>query len=289
MGKDLILYAAGDDALAPLKKQYIGFGNLTVLSMIDRLCQKTVIKMMTVQKHKYKATGYNNPWDPTTSITAYFTQLDWFQVSLGDCSIATSDAEKTMAAGAQMWQSEMFTEDQMVAWENKSAVLQTWVELRTYFTEKWLERKQYSTTMAKQLRFEEAALLAQETAAAEDKGKLQAILLAMLQEQHDKQIAATTATNKANMDTMMERMNALVTGGAGRRPTQQDKASTPTVGNSLSISTVSGTIQPKKPKRQKCICPHCKMFVLHKPKNCVKLEVNKDKRWLGWKLVHTIA
>jgi hypothetical protein len=29
--------------------------------------------------------------------------------------IATSDQEKTMAAGAQMWQSEMFTEDQMVA------------------------------------------------------------------------------------------------------------------------------------------------------------------------------
>ncbi len=50
--KDLILYAAGDDALAPLKKQYIGFGNLTVLlSMIDHLCQKTAIKMTTVQKH----------------------------------------------------------------------------------------------------------------------------------------------------------------------------------------------------------------------------------------------
>jgi hypothetical protein len=58
--------------------------------------------MTTAQKHKYKATGYNNPWDLTTSITAYFTQLDRFKVSLGNCSIATSDAEKTMAARAQM-------------------------------------------------------------------------------------------------------------------------------------------------------------------------------------------
>jgi hypothetical protein len=40
--------------------------------------------------------------------------------------------------------------------------------------------------MAKQLRFKEAVLLAQETAAVEDKGKLQAILFAMLQEQHDR-------------------------------------------------------------------------------------------------------
>ncbi len=46
-GKDPILYAAGNDALAPLKKQYIGFGNLTVLLMIDHVHQKTAIKMMT--------------------------------------------------------------------------------------------------------------------------------------------------------------------------------------------------------------------------------------------------
>ncbi len=62
-GKDLILYAEGNGALAPLKTQYIGFGDSTVLSMIDHPHQKMAIKMTTVQKHEYKATGYNNPWD----------------------------------------------------------------------------------------------------------------------------------------------------------------------------------------------------------------------------------
>jgi len=47
-------------------------------------------------------------------------------VSLGDRGIATSEDEKTMAAGAQMWNSEMFTEDQMVARENKTVAQQTW-------------------------------------------------------------------------------------------------------------------------------------------------------------------
>jgi hypothetical protein len=98
-----------------------------------------------------------------------------------------------------------------------------------------------------------------------------------------------TATNKANMDSMMEKMNALVAGEVGRCPTQKDKESTPTLGNSLPTLTGSGTTQPKKPKRHKCICPHCKMFVLHKPKNCVELKANKDKRWPGWKLVHIIT
>jgi hypothetical protein len=51
-GKELILYLVGDDALAPLKKQYIGFGDTTVLGMIDHLCLKTAIKMTTAQKHE---------------------------------------------------------------------------------------------------------------------------------------------------------------------------------------------------------------------------------------------
>ncbi len=67
-----------------------------------------------------------------------------------------------------------------------------------------------------------------------------------------------TATNKANTEAMMERMNALVAGGRGRCPTHQDKKSTPTAVSSLSTSTGSGTTQLKIPKRRKCICPHCK-------------------------------
>jgi hypothetical protein len=270
-GKELILYAAGDDALAPLKKLYIGFGDTSVLQMIDHLRQKTAIKMTTAQKHEYKTTGYNNPWDPTTSITAYFAQLDRFQVQLGDRGITTSDEEKTMAAGAQMWKSEMFTEEQMVAWENKTPAQQTWAALQTYFTGKWLERKQYSATTAKQSRFKEAALLAQETKAAEEEGESQALLFAMMQEQHDKQIAAIMAANKSSMDAMMERMNALAAGkGVGKentKPTDNSK-------------------EKKPPQRNKHLCPHCKIQVLHKAKNCPELDENAHKRWTGWKSVN---
>ncbi len=79
-----------------------------------------------------------------------------------------------------MWQSKMFTEYQMVAWENKPTAQQTWAALQTYFTKKWLERKQYSATMAKQLRFKEAVLLTQEKAAAKKEGESQAMLFATL-------------------------------------------------------------------------------------------------------------
>jgi hypothetical protein len=48
VGKELILYTVGNDVLAPLKKLYIGFGDTTVLGMIDHLHLKTAIKMTMV-------------------------------------------------------------------------------------------------------------------------------------------------------------------------------------------------------------------------------------------------
>ncbi len=128
-GKELLLYGIGDDALALLKKQYINFGNATIHLMILHLQEKTAIKMTTSQKFKYKTKGCGKQWDPTTSITAYFTGLNKFCTSLADQGIATSVEEMTMAAGARMWESKMFTKDQMVAWENKPAAQQTWQAL----------------------------------------------------------------------------------------------------------------------------------------------------------------
>ncbi len=57
--------------------------------------------MMTSQKYEYKDTGYKTAWDPTTSISAYFTQqLEKFKNSLADRGIATSVEEMTLAVGA---------------------------------------------------------------------------------------------------------------------------------------------------------------------------------------------
>ncbi len=220
----------------------------------------------------------------------FFMQLDHFQVSLGDRGIAMSEDKKTMATGAQMWQSKMFTEDQMVAWENKSVAQQTWAALQAYLTEKWLERKQYSATTAKQSRFKEAALLAQEKAAAKEEGELQAMLFAMLHKQYNNQMAAMAAMHKANMDALMERMNAILAGSGEKQTAQHDKDNTPPGWNRRPVAgTGTGTDQTKKPQKQKALCPHCKTFVLHKPDNCTKLEANKDKQWPGWKSVHAIA
>jgi hypothetical protein len=55
-GKELLLYGVGANALAPLKKHYINFGDATIHSMILHLREKTAIKMTTLQKYRQMAT-----------------------------------------------------------------------------------------------------------------------------------------------------------------------------------------------------------------------------------------
>jgi hypothetical protein len=88
----------------------------------------------------------------------------------------------TMVAGARMWESKMFTKDQMAAWENKTTVQETWQNLQDYFTEIWLEQRQNLQAIAKHLCFKDAALAAQELAAAEEEGKTTAMMFTLLQE-----------------------------------------------------------------------------------------------------------
>jgi 16S rRNA U516 pseudouridylate synthase RsuA-like enzyme len=95
----------------------------------------------------------------------------------------------------------------------------------------------------------------------------------MMQEQHDKQIAAIMAANKSSMDAMMERMNAMVAGKGADKENIKPKDDN----------------KDKKPMRDKHTCPHCKLSVLHKPANCPELEENAHKRWTGWKSVNDTA
>jgi hypothetical protein len=151
--------------------------------------------MTMSQKFKYKTEGYKTPWDPTMSITAYFTGLEKFKNSLADCGISTTIKEMTMAVGARMWESKMFTKDQLALWENKPSANQTWQVLQEYFTEKWLECRQYSQATAKQSRFKDAALATQEQVAAEEEGKASAMMFALLQEQRKMQLKAMATAN----------------------------------------------------------------------------------------------
>ena len=172
----------------------------------------------------------------------------------------------------------MFTEDQMVAWENKPTAQQTWQALQDYFTEKWLERRQYSQAIAKHSHFKDAALAAQEMAAVEGEGEMTAMMFALLQEQHRSQMETLAAANQQTMDMMLEQMNAIIAG--------QEKALDKENVRPPNTNATTGT---GRKLRKKTNCPHCKKYVFHLVAYCYKLEANASKQWTGWKSVKDAA
>ncbi len=171
-----------------------------------------------------------------------------------------------MAAGARMWESKMFTKDQMVAWENKTPAQQTWQNLQDYFTEKWLEQRQYLQATVKQSRFKDAALAAQELAAAEEEGKTASMMFALLQEQHKAQLKAMAAANKQAIDTMLEHMNALIAG-------QGKAADKPT-------AMVPNSDTGQAPSKKK-VFTNCGKLIFHKRQTCYEVESKASKRYPG--------
>jgi hypothetical protein len=238
--------------------------------MILHLREKTAIKMTMSQKFEYKSKGYGKQWDPTTSITVYFTGLDKFRTSLADHGIETSIKEMKTAAGARMWESEMFTKDQMAVWKNKPAAQQTWQALQDYFTKKWLEHRQYSQVTAKHSRFKDAALTAKKLAAKVEEGETTAMMFALLQEQHKSQLEAMAAANQKSMDAILEQMNTML---AGQRKAGDKENVQPANAN---LGTRTGGVARKMKK-----CPHCRKHVFHAATKCYELEANASKRWIG--------
>jgi hypothetical protein len=109
-----------------------------------------------------------------------------------------------------------------------------------------------------------------------------AILFAMLQNQHAKQIMQMEATNKTNMNPMMEQINALVAAGRAQQAHHPDKENTPPGRN---VIPLGGGDRAKKPRWKKALCPNCKCFVMHKPASCYELKANKASHYLGWKSI----
>ncbi len=105
-------------------------------------------------------------------------------------------------------------------------------------------------------------------------------MFALLQDQHKLQLEAMAAANKVTMDAMMEHMNAILEGNGGRR-SKWDKENTPPSTNTNN----KGNNKAKKVKHKKNLCPHCNLFVFHKPDRCYDLDANKDEQWVRWKLV----
>ena len=138
--KDLILFAVGSNALAPLKEKYVGFGNQNVHKMLKHLRDKPAIKMLDQEKEEFKSKGYGKLWDPSVNPDTFFKELEEFSTILNKREITTTEAERTLVVVARIQATGYFPSKIIMEWEKKKTNDKTWDNAKTHFLEAWQDQ-----------------------------------------------------------------------------------------------------------------------------------------------------
>ena len=284
-----------------LRDDILGFTHLTVRDMLEHL-ESQCLKL-TNRERQSKLKECELPWEPGEDVNAYFTKLDKLEEELDDeYGIEWPTAMKMMVALGAMYDSNIFDEREMMAWEEEPAADQTWVHMVSYFTALWEMKQRYSSSTPRRHGFAESAANVRDAApdtnptedisanlrhvaiaATADKEHLQQMsnaaddLLSVIKEQQMqlKEAQAQSKEQLAQIKKLIEQNGQLATalakakGGPSRR-TPQPKATIPKAGD--------GNEELREmPDR---ICIICGKG--HYKNQCYELERNAHKRPAGW-------
>jgi hypothetical protein len=101
-----------------------------------------------------------------------------------------------MTAGAGMWESKMFTKDQMVAWENKPPPAANLAESPGLLHRKMARAKTIFASHRKTVMVQGCSPCSPRAGSGSGRRQDTAMMFALLQEQHKAQLEAMAAANK---------------------------------------------------------------------------------------------
>ena len=157
-----VVDSVNEQYIDELKKDYVGYSDQTCKTILSHIKSKWC-KITTREKTKALAV-FRQPWDRVTNITSYERALDKGQEKCVDMGIPAPDAEKVQIYTEQMYLSEIFTEKEMVEWEEKTDATKTWANAKTYFGALYSTRQSYESDMkARGAGFESANSLSDRT------------------------------------------------------------------------------------------------------------------------------
>jgi hypothetical protein len=141
--RQLIVEAIDKELLFQKYDEYIEYKGSTPAKLLEFLRDSVCLASTTTNQTTLQA-KLLEPLDQTTNILSYFTKLDTAQVTMVKAHVPCEDAAKAIQAAAQMDTSNLFSEEQITAWEEKVHTDKTWTNLKTYFTAIYKTKMQYS-------------------------------------------------------------------------------------------------------------------------------------------------
>ena len=86
----------------------------------------------------------NSTWSQDDNIDTYFIKADKLEEELSlDYDITWPTSMKITQVINQMYASNVFSEDDMMDWEDKAENEKTWIHLQAYFKQKWTKKRRY--------------------------------------------------------------------------------------------------------------------------------------------------
>ena len=186
--------------LASLKHDIFGFSQVTVSEMLDHLESKCLA--LTNREKATKLDEAKIKWDQDDDIATFFEKLDKMEEELrDDYGITWPTQLKITHAIEEMYDSELFTEDHMMDWEDKPDADKTWVHLQAYFGTIYKKLQRYKGATSKRHGYESAANVTEREAAAAERENLANNL---------KEVAVAATADKEHIQQMTNHHNDML-------------------------------------------------------------------------------
>jgi hypothetical protein len=270
--------------LATLRDDILGFGHVTTRDMIEHLEQQCLA--LTSREKTIKLRDTLIPWDQNDDVTTYFVKLEKLDEELlNEFNIEWPESQKLNQAVNEMYESNQFTQDNMMDWEDKTDAQKTWIHCQAYFGRLWTKNQRYGGTTARRHGFESAANVSEQkmdetetlgnnlravaVAATADKEHIQ-----QMSDSHDEMLAIIKK-GQAQTDDLLKQNAALIKQNADLISALGHLD----IGKSRTRSKERTAPADTDTKSETCgLCGGP-----HPTKRCWELKSNKDRRPVKWK------
>ena len=284
--------------LATLRDDILGFGHVTTRDMIEHLERQCLA--LTSRERTIKLRDTLIPWDQNDDVTTYFVKLEKLDEELqNEFNIEWPESQKLNQAVNEMYESNQFTQENMMDWEDKTDAQRTWVHCQAYFSRLWTKNQRYGGTTARQHGFESTANVSEQEVEEKEtlEHNLRAVAVAatadkehiqQMSDAHDEMLTLIKK-GQAQTDDLIKQNAALIKQNAdlvsalGRR----GRGNSQPPGKERRWERMTNDDTPKKRdapadttiKSETCgVCGGP-----HQIKRCWELKSNKDRRPAQWR------
>ena len=138
---DIIIQVNNQSYTKPKKDNILRFMNFRATDFIEHLVTKCI--KLTQPKRNREIRSIEEPWNQEEEISTYFEYLDDKQEGLEKLKITWDDNIKITQAVQEIYNSEDFTEEELIDYKENPEVQKYWTSPMNYFISKHSRYKQY--------------------------------------------------------------------------------------------------------------------------------------------------